>query len=981
MPAPFKQITLEQFDALLRSRALTRRLNAVHMHHTRRPRHADYRGHDTIVAMWRYHTREKGWSDIAQHLTIGPGGELWLGRNWNRPPASAAGHNGNTRVGPFMFEMVGDFDAGQDPFTGAQRDAALHVIARVQRRFGLPPESLHFHNQMSGKSCPGSAIDYREVLEALRQLHAELASGARSADGEPGPFARDMQADDGDAGLDAWLTEAPRGAAEADAEDDHAHAYDEDDGLGGSRGPGGELSRGELDALRPHIVNLEAGFFSREGDAKTLPSDVDRIFEEDLPRAFEEARARDEPLRLLFYAHGGLVSEAKGLEIARKHVAWWRANRVYPIHFIWETGLFASIGQVLRGGARGARALTRDLADYTTDPALETTARLFGGRHIWDAMKTSARNASHPGGESVEAGGAHYVAQKLKAFCDRHEGVELHAVGHSAGSIFHAHFLPAALALGVPAFKSLHFLAPAIRSDEFKSRLMGRVGPGQGVEHLSLFTMRRDLERDDHCAYVYRKSLLYLIHHALERERRAPILGLEESLRADPKLLALFRTRGVAEVVWSTTDLATGRSASQAREHGGFDDDPLTMNSVARRVLDRADADPLHQDYPRSRGANLGSWADDADWLAPGWDGAAGGGQLAAAPPPAYGSPLACPPTPTGPAWTGSVGAGSNWNGAPAVSGRRLALCVGIDEYRDSPLYGCVADMRLWADTLVALGFAPPLTLANGQATRAAILAQLEGLITAARPGDVLVFQYAGHGTHLPDLDGDEQNGHDEALCPFDMDAGAFLIDDDIRALFDRLPEGVNLTCFLDCCHSGTGTRFAVGAPVLASAAGERARFLPATAARAEAHRRFRQSAAAAPGGASRGAASWRAAMGTRSGGRETMRNVAFAACLDTEVALESNGQGEFTLRATRVLREAGALTLREFQHRVTAAFGPAPRQHPQLDCPAGRETSLLLQPWTASGAGRDRAESLAARVQALEATCAELRGLLAGRG
>ena len=37
------------------------------------------------------------------------------------PPASASGHNGNTHAGPFMFEMIGDFDTGKDAFADPQR--------------------------------------------------------------------------------------------------------------------------------------------------------------------------------------------------------------------------------------------------------------------------------------------------------------------------------------------------------------------------------------------------------------------------------------------------------------------------------------------------------------------------------------------------------------------------------------------------------------------------------------------------------------------------------------------------------------------------------------------------------------------------------------------------------------------------------------------------------------------------------------------
>src|SRR5688572_25565220 len=135
MTRAFRQFSTDDFADLLDKFPFTRRVNAIHLHHTWRPSHKDYSGLDTIVSMWHYHTEDKGWSDIAQHLTIAPDGTLWSGRNWNTPPCSASGNNGTDTFGPFMIEMIGDFDAGQDRFEGRQRDATLDVVAQLLTRF------------------------------------------------------------------------------------------------------------------------------------------------------------------------------------------------------------------------------------------------------------------------------------------------------------------------------------------------------------------------------------------------------------------------------------------------------------------------------------------------------------------------------------------------------------------------------------------------------------------------------------------------------------------------------------------------------------------------------------------------------------------------------------------------------------------------------------------------------------------------------
>ncbi|HEX7088428.1 MAG TPA: caspase family protein [Vicinamibacterales bacterium] len=260
----------------------------------------------------------------------------------------------------------------------------------------------------------------------------------------------------------------------------------------------------------------------------------------------------------------------------------------------------------------------------------------------------------------------------------------------------------------------------------------------------------------------------------------------------------------------------------------------------------------------------------------------------------------------------------------PHLSGaagfRRVALCVGIDAYADAPLAGCVADARRWADTLTALGFTPHFLL-DREATRAAILDRLEALVVSATPGDVVVFMFAGHGTQVPDEDGDERDRKDEALCPVDYGDGRLLIDDDLAPVMDRVPPRVNLTCFIDCCHSGTSTRLALDAPD-----DERVRRLVLPPSVVAAHRRFRA--------------------GRRKPPRRARPEVLFAACRPGELAWETGGHGDFTRKATARLRDAALIaTNEEFNDQVAAAFGPAPRQHPTLTCTASAKRRRLLAP------------------------------------
>src|SRR5262249_53100586 len=54
MPQPFHTLTAEEFAELLEQFPFSRTIDTVHMHHTWRPDHSQYRGLDSIVAMWRF---------------------------------------------------------------------------------------------------------------------------------------------------------------------------------------------------------------------------------------------------------------------------------------------------------------------------------------------------------------------------------------------------------------------------------------------------------------------------------------------------------------------------------------------------------------------------------------------------------------------------------------------------------------------------------------------------------------------------------------------------------------------------------------------------------------------------------------------------------------------------------------------------------------------------------------------------------------
>ncbi|QZH66286.1 caspase family protein [Mycolicibacterium farcinogenes] len=142
----------------------------------------------------------------------------------------------------------------------------------------------------------------------------------------------------------------------------------------------------------------------------------------------------------------------------------------------------------------------------------------------------------------------------------------------------------------------------------------------------------------------------------------------------------------------------------------------------------------------------------------------------------------------------------------------KKAVLIGVNRYRvpGNDLRGCVPDVKNMAELLQQrYEFDPDdiSLITDFKATKEAIETAVTGLVRGARRGDVLLLHYSGHGSNVPDDDGDESDERDEILCPTDLDWNDPLRDDWLRSVFDGLADGVSLTVITDSCHSGTVTR------------------------------------------------------------------------------------------------------------------------------------------------------------------------------
>jgi len=143
-------------------------------------------------------------------------------------------------------------------------------------------------------------------------------------------------------------------------------------------------------------------------------------------------------------------------------------------------------------------------------------------------------------------------------------------------------------------------------------------------------------------------------------------------------------------------------------------------------------------------------------------------------------------------------------------AGVRRALLIGIDDYTKRPLDGCVADAELMARIIrerFAFADANVTVLRNRQASRDAVLSELDALIDATSSDDTAFFFYAGHGALAKNVDQSEASGWDNTLNVCE-DPREDIYDYEIEARLQALSERTRYTVMIvDACNSATITR------------------------------------------------------------------------------------------------------------------------------------------------------------------------------
>ena len=243
----------------------------------------------------------------------------------------------------------------------------------------------------------------------------------------------------------------------------------------------------------------------------------------DLPDQWFRGPASGAVKRLVIYAHGGLNSENDAIQRARAMGRHFEGNDCYPLFLVWKTGLMESLRGIISDAFHKQPALAGGVAEWIadkTDLAIEKTIGRPLARPIWSEMKENAELAFNSG-----RGGELLIKALEKLMATWGNKLEIHLVGHSAGSIILGHLLSTLARRGVPtaAVTSIHLYAPAC-TVAFANKHYAMDPEVMARLHLQVLSDR--VERNDTVAAVYRKSLLYFVSNALEVDLRTPILGM-----------------------------------------------------------------------------------------------------------------------------------------------------------------------------------------------------------------------------------------------------------------------------------------------------------------------------------------------------------------------------------------------------------------------------------------------------------------------
>ena len=309
--------------------------------------------------------------------------------------------------------------------------------------------------------------------------------------------------------------------------------------------------------------------------------------------------------KLAVYAHGGLNDEEASIKRVRVMAPYFIENGVYPLFITWRTGFRECLTCMLNDAvnrffrpseaepSRGwATELKHHLAE-ARDRSIEVACEQLLAKPIWVQMKQNAA-------ASIEEGaGLSLVAKHLLELHKQLPELEVHLIGHSAGSILLGHLLDQ-LKTQQQKVTTCSLYAPACSVGFALSHYAPALDHGTLQFDRLYFDILSDEREKADSVGPYGKSLLYLVSRALEQSHKTPLLGME----------AVWKESAQSEDMWNTAYLAQintwreyaseikaltvhNKKRSQIWDgeeliplaHGSFDNDIEVLTATLRRII------------------------------------------------------------------------------------------------------------------------------------------------------------------------------------------------------------------------------------------------------------------------------------------------------------------------------------------------------------------------------------------------------------
>ena len=242
--------------------------------------------------------------------------------------------------------------------------------------------------------------------------------------------------------------------------------------------------------------------------------------------------------------------------------------------------------------ARGLAAdLIRRLAE-AKDRSIEVACEQLLVKPIWVQMKQNASASIN------EGAGLSLVARHLQELQNQLSGLEIHLIGHSAGSIVLGHLLDRLRQQGQKV-ASCSLYAPACTVDFALAHYIPALDKGILQYDRLHFDVLSDEREQVDTVGPYGKSLLYLVSRALEQSHKTPILGMEAVWKESAQSEDMWN-RAYLNQIKAWRDYATEIKSLQVHgkdrakiwdgqeliplAHGSFDNDIDVITSTLSRI-------------------------------------------------------------------------------------------------------------------------------------------------------------------------------------------------------------------------------------------------------------------------------------------------------------------------------------------------------------------------------------------------------------